>query len=233
MPAALAPGPISLLGVPIRPGDQRHAHDFVGATPQTLQGAILLTASAAEQAGQVRVDFHVQNLSGHAFPTGVSVRNAFVVVSAARAGTPLAQIAGGPTVPFWADDDVPGQQPGDYSGQPGKGFARVLEGRINGTGPVVRPVLFIDAEGVTTDTLIPSGQTDSSTLFFAFPPGAQPGDVIDVTVRLLYRRAYRATAVTKGWTLAPGGGPIEVEVAQQQLQVTLTTPVALQGFTLE
>ena len=232
MRGALAPGPISLFGTPIRPGDQRHVHDFVGATPSQLGSAITLLASAAEVAGQIRVEAQVENQSGHAFPTGISIRNALLVVSATRAGVPLAQ-SSGPTIPFWADDDIPGQQPGDYSGQPGKGFARVLEGRINGTGPVVRPVLFIDAENVFSNTLIPSGQADSSTVTFAFPPGAQAGDVIDVSVRLLYRRAFRATAVIKGWTQTPQGGPIEIQVAQQQFQVTLSTPVVLDSFRIE
>jgi hypothetical protein len=184
-------------------------------------------------AGRVRINASVQNQgAGHSFPTGVSVRNALLVVSASFQGNPLTQVSG-PTIPFWADDDVPGVQPGDYAGQPGKGFARILEGRINGVGAVVRPVLFIDAESVFSDTLIPSGQTDSSTLEFAIPAGAHTGDPIDVTVRLLYRRAFRATAVTKGWTQTPQGGPIEVEVASRQFQVLLATPVELQSFSVE
>ena len=38
-------------------------------------------------------------------------------------------------------------------------------------------------------------------------------------MRLLYRRAYRATAVTKGWDLTPGGFPVEIEMARQELAV--------------
>ena len=74
-------------------------------------------------------------------------------------GQPLAQLSG-PTVPFWGSDEVPGEQAGDLAGQPGKGFAKVLQGRINGEGPVVKPVLFIDAESVFSDTLIPSGEIE-------------------------------------------------------------------------
>lgn len=232
MPAKVTPGTLATDG-PVRPGEQRHQHDFVGATPSTLQAAVALSASAVEVGSQIQVSAHVTNQgAGHAFPTGISIRNALLLVSASFQGTPLTQTSG-PTLPFWADDDVPGPQPGDYAGQPGKGFARILEGRINGAGPVVRPVLFIDAENVFTDTLIPAGQTDTSTLTFALPPGIQPGNVIDVAVRLLYRRAFRATAVTKGWTQTPAGGPIEITVAQQNLQVAVTTPVELQSFRLE
>lgn len=231
MPAAATPGSL-VPGGPVRPADQRHDHSFVGATPTTLSSAITLAANGAEVSGQVQVNAQVTNQSGHAFPTGISVRNAFVLISASYQGTPLTQTSG-PTLPFWLDDDVPGQQPGDYAGQPGQGFAKVLQGRINGTGPVVMPVLFIDAESVFSDTLIPSGATDTTTATFALPPGAQPGWQIDVDVKLLYRRAWRAVAVTKGWTLTPQGGPVEVQIAQQQFQVALTTPVQLQSLEIE
>ncbi len=204
----------------------------MGATPTTLAGAITLSANGAEVAGQVQVNALVTNNSGHAFPTGISIRNAMVLVSASYQGTPLVQTSG-PTIPFWADDDVPGQQPGDHAGKPGQGFAKVTEGRINGTGPVVRPTLFIDAEALFSNTLIPSTSTDTTTVSFALPPGAQPGWLIDVDVKLLYRRAWRALAVTKGWTQTPQGGPIEIQVAQQQFQVTLTTPVELQELQIE
>lgn len=231
MPAATTPGSLANSG-PTRPGSQRHEHTFVGATPTTLAGAITLSTNGAEVAGQVQVNALVTNSSGHAFPTGISIRNAMVLVSASYQGTPLVQTSG-PTLPFWADDDVPGQQPGDHAGKPGKGFAKVTEGRINGTGPVVRPTLFIDAEALFSNTLIPSSTTDTTTVTFALPPGAQPGWLIDVDVKLLYRRAWRALAVTKGWTVTPQGGPVEIQIAQQQFQVTLTTPVELQELQIE
>jgi hypothetical protein len=223
MPEAATSGPI-VSGGPVRPASQRHDHAFVGATPAGLAGAIQLVASAQEiGGGLLQVVVQVTNQgAGHSFPTGISIRNALLVVTASRLGVPLVQ-ASGPRVPFWADDGVPGQQPGDYAGQPGKGYARILEGRINDAGPTLRPVLFIDAEGVYSDTLLASGQADTSTLVFALPPGTQPGDTALVTVQLLYRRAFRATAVTKGWTQTPQGGPIEIEVAREDLQVPLST----------
>jgi hypothetical protein len=233
MPAAVTPGALTNAGQPVRPGDQRHAHTFIGATPATLSGAIQLDALGSDNGGHILVQTLVTNQgAGHAFPTGISIRNAILLVAASFKGVPLTQLSG-PTVPFWADDDVPGPQPGDHAGKPGKGYARILEGRINGSGPVVRPVLFIDAESVFSSTLIPSGQSDAGAFTFALPPGAQPGDQVDVNVRLLYRRAFRATAVTKGWTVTPQGGPIEVQVAERNLQVTVSTPVELQAFRIE
>lgn len=204
-----------------RVASQLNSHEFIGSTPTTLADAISLTTSADDAEGLLRVRAEVSNHgAGHSFPTGVSIRNALLVIEASLGGQSLGQVSG-PQIPFWGSDDVPGQQDGDYAGAPGKGFAKVLEGRINGQGEVVRPVLFIDAEGVYQDTLIPSGAVDLTEVTFALPPGTLPGEVVDVQARLLYRRAFRALAVTKGWTETPQGGPVEIEVASEQLAVVV------------
>jgi hypothetical protein len=156
--------------------------------------------------------------AGHSFPTGISIRNAILLVEATLDGQPLVQVAG-PTIPFWGSDEVPGEQPGDLADRPGKGFAKVLEGRINGQGPVVRPVLFIDAEGVFSDTLIPSGAIDTTEVEFALPPDFQGQGEVAVTATLLYRRGWRALVVTKGWTTDAHGNPVEIEVARDDLTV--------------
>jgi hypothetical protein len=135
---------------------------------------------------------------------------------------PLLQI-GGPTIPFWGSDDVPGVQPGDLAGRAGRGYAKLLQGRINGTGPVVAPVLFIDAESAASDTLIPSGAIDLSQYRFAVPPGTPESATVQIDARLLYRRAWRALAVTKGWTQTPGGMPVEIQVQQQQQSAVLSS----------
>lgn len=204
-----------------RPGDQRRQHIFIGSTPEMLQNNLSLTATASEVGpGRIRVSANVANFgAGHSFPTGVAIRNALLVITATWNGNEVTQAAG-PTIPFWGSDDVPGEQPGDYAGHPGKGFAKVLEGRIDGAGPTVRPVLFIDAENVFSDTEIPSGATDNTTVEFQLPPDTAPGAVVDVEAKLLYRRAFRALQVTKGWTQSAHQGPIEIEVARRTLQVT-------------
>ncbi len=210
-------------GGPDRESAERHAHTFIGSTPATLSANIALTTAVAETTdGRVRVTSAVDNFgAGHDFPTGISLRNAILWITASVNGQPLAQ-ASGPTVPFWASDDVPGEQPGDLAGQPGKGFAKVLEGRINGQGPVVRPVLFIDAENVYSLTTIPSGTVDTTEVEFALPPGTAPGTTVDVTAVLLYRRAWRSLVMTKGWTETTHGDPIEIEVARNEESIAVT-----------
>ncbi len=213
MPEEASSGTIVNNGGVVRPAAQRHRHTFIGSTPTTLADAIKLSTMVTQSGSEIVVTANVQNQgAGHAFPTGIDIRNAMLIVRAKkRGGAPLVQ-AFGPTVPNWADDDVPGVQFGDFSGLPGKGYAKVLSGRINGVGPTVTPVPFIDAESFVLTT-IPSGTTDSSVYRFTLPPGINLSD-IDVDAKVLYRRAFRALSVTKGWTKTPSGGPIEIEVGR-------------------
>ncbi len=222
MPESTDEGTLCIFSPTDRPGNQRRQHIFIGSTPEMLQNNVSLALAAQETGpGRIRVVADVANFgAGHSFPTGVSIRNAILVVSALWNGQPVAQVAG-PVVPFWGSDDVAGDQPGDLAGLPGKGFAKILEGRIDGQGPVLRPVLFIDAEGgAFSDTLIPSGATDNTQLEFQLPPNVPPGAVVDVEARLVYRRTFRAIQIAKGWTQSAHGGPIEIEVARQALSVT-------------
>jgi len=216
MPAADKPGPISSLGgQPIRPASQRRSHTFTGSTQTTLTGAIELSLDVAQVGDELVVRADVTNAgAGHHFPTGISIRNALLVIEASVDGSTLDQSGGG-VIPFYGSASG-GMSPDDLAGQPGKGFARVLEGRINGQGPVVRPVLFIDAEGVTSDTRIPSGVTDSSEYRFDLSTLEENANA-EVSARLLYRRAWRDTQVSKGWTTTPTGNPIEVEVGSQRI----------------
>ena len=237
MPAAEAPGPISSLGgQPIRPAEQRRSHEFIGAAPDTLADAVTLDLEAWLAGGALNVEARVANVgAGHAFPTGVSIRNAVLVIEATVDGQPLSLIDG-PTIPFYgsaagsnASDDV--------AGRPGRGFARVLEGRINGTGPVVAPVLFIDAEAVQSDTRILAGEEDVSTYRFALDGVLVPE--AEVSARLLYRRAWRDLAVTKNWTETPSGEPVQTEVRSLVRTVDLSGVIgdaiavpALGGFAM-
>lgn len=110
-----------------RQGAERRQHAMIGSTPQMLQDNISLTATASDIGlGRIRVSADVRNFgAGHSFPTGIAIRNALLVLTARYNGVDLAQVAG-PTIPFWGSDDVPGNQPGDYAGHAGKGFAAMV-----------------------------------------------------------------------------------------------------------
>lgn len=219
MPAAAQPGPISTLGgQPIRAAEQRRAHDFPGATPPRLQGAIDLSIDASSDENGLLVEAVVSNTgAGHDFPTGISIRNAMLHVQASVDGQPLPLLAGD-VIPFYGSSTSTSTGD-DLAGAPGRGYARVLEGRINGTGPVVRPVLFIDAENIWSDTRIPAAASDVSEYLFD-TSGLAPSSNIEVTATVLYRRAWRDLAVTKNWTQTPSGGEVQTVVAQQSLDVS-------------
>jgi len=225
MPAAESNGPISSLGgQPQRDASQRRSHTFTGSTPTTLSESIDLSLEASQVGDELLVTAAVTNSgAGHYFPTGVSIRNALLVIEAAVDGATLAQSSGG-VIPFYGSAQG-GSSPDDLAGRPGKGFARVLEGRINGEGPIVRPVLFIDAEAITSDTRIPSGETDTSQYRFDLGSLEVDGNA-EISATLIYRRAWRDTQIAKGWTTTPTGGPVEIEVGRElvSLPVVGTPP---------
>lgn len=207
-------GPIVSIGGPIRPPEQRRNHEFTGATPETLSGAIDLDLDVGQEGGRLVVSAEVANNgAGHYFPTGISIRNGILHIEAEYDGQLLSQTAG-PVVPFYGSASEGDDPDRDLAGRPGRGFARVLEGRINGEGPTVYPVLFIDAENVREETRIPSGESDLSAYRFDLS-GVPEGVTIEVRARLLYRRAWRDLEVRKGWTQTPAGGPIEIEVQSE------------------
>lgn len=206
-------GQIAATSDVIRQPEQNRNHLIVGATQQTLSAAILLSASSQVIGNEYVVTAVVENRgAGHSFPTGFSIRNALLWIEATHNGVPLVQ-SSGPTLPGWASDEVPGTQNGDLAGRPGSGFAKILRGRINGTGPQVEPVIFIDAETVAEDSTLASGATRSVEVRFTIPGGANV-EQLRFDAQLLWRRAFRALAVTKGWTTSASGGPIEVRVSR-------------------
>jgi hypothetical protein len=215
MPAASEAGPVSSLGgQPVRAASQRRSHTLTGANATTLDAAIDLDINLSQPGHELVITAEVSNVgAGHRFPTGISIRNALLVIEAHVDGQPL-PLSAGEVIPFYGSA-ADSQSDDDLAGQPGKGFARVLAGRINGQGPMVRPVLFIDAEEVWADTTIAPGDTDISIYRFALDEWPE-GTPVEVSARLLYRRAWRDLAVTKGWTTTPTGGPIEIEVARSE-----------------
>ena len=200
MPQADRPGSIAAVGAaPQRPAEQRHDHSFPGVYSGMLGDPVDLELDVEPKGGKVEIRTRVHNrVTGHDWPTGVDVRNAVLVVEAFVNDEPLDQLSGD-RVPAWANDDEAVMQEGDFGGLAGRGYAKVLEGRINGQGEPVSPVNFIDAETLVSKTTIPAGQTDQGLFTFELPLGSVPGDELTVRARVVYRRVWRAIAVTKGW----------------------------------
>ncbi|TVP93697.1 MAG: hypothetical protein EA347_00070 [Thioalkalivibrio sp.] len=242
MPPAATAGQIASQG-PTRPASQRRDHSFPGVYSGRLGDPVELVLVIEEvAASSVQVRSELTSLVlGHRWPTGVDPRNALLVVEVTLDGEPLT-LTEGDVLPFWASAETevaPGN--GDYAGWPGRGYAKVLEGRINGEGPTVRPVPFIDAEDLYAKTTLMPGATDIGHYTFALPPDVQAGAVLEVHGRVLYRRAWRDWAVAKGWTEIEMDEPWEREVTEQTISqaiggdgVTFTvTALALSGGQVE
>ena len=223
MPVAQSPGPIAV-GVgqaPTRPAEQRHDHSFPGVYSGSFGQPVEVRLSFEAASPFVIVTSEVENLvTGHAWPTGVDERNALVWVEAYLNGNPLA-FESGDTLPAWTSDDVPGRDPGDYDGLPGRGFVKLLSGRINGEGPPLAPVPFIDAEEELAFTTIPAGATDIGQYTFRLPDTVRRGDELTFRATVIYRRTFRAIAVTKGWTELAMDEPWERQVAGRTVTYTL------------
>jgi hypothetical protein len=222
MPVSDVPGKLASVGMaPTRPGKQRHDHSFPGVYSGRLGVPVELDIVAQVSNGQLAVEVAVINRGlGHNFPTGVDVRNAFVLVEVLVGDQALLQLDGD-RLPDWVDDLVPGQQDGDFSGMAGRGFAKVLAGRIDGQGPVVQPVPFIDAEMVVAKTTIPPGGVDLGQYVFELPPDVASDTMAEVRARVIYRRAWRSIAVTKNWVVNSDGEPWERLVTERTLSVAL------------
>jgi len=164
-----------------------HDHTMTGpSTSQTLMwSAVKLNSTATRDGEQVRVNIEVINdNTGHAVPTDAPMRSVMLVVEANDAnGKPLTRLDG-PILPAWT---------GNYSGQSGKGFARILRDDWTGESPTAA---FWRKTTVIEDTRLFPFKPDQSNYSFALPSGATG----TVKVKLVYRRAFQVLAQQKGWT---------------------------------
>jgi hypothetical protein len=97
-------------------------------------------------------------------------------------GNPL-PLSGGPTLPEWT---------GDYAGQAGQAYAKILEDEWTGEIPTAaywRGIRLVE------DTRLAAYQTDNSQYVFDTPSG---GDG-QVRVQLWFRRAFQQLMEWKGW----------------------------------
>jgi hypothetical protein len=164
---------------------QLHTHNMPGASDEDLlQNSATMTATAVITDGQVIVDVAVTNdKTGHHLPTGTPMREVLLVVEVWDAeGEPLDMLDGS-VLPEWA---------GEYTGDAGKIFEKLLEDEWTGespTGAFWRPVKIV------SDTRLPAMATDESQYSF----DAAEVDAASIDVRLIFRRTFQELAEQKGW----------------------------------
>jgi hypothetical protein len=144
-----------------------------------------MTTTARLEGDRVRVEVSITNdKTGHHVPTDSPLRHLILIVQATDAMSNVLTLQDGPQLPDWT---------GNYAGQPGQGFAQILEDEWTGespTGAFWRPIR------VKSDNRLSAMATDTSSYTFT-APGSGP---ITIEARLIFRRAYQQLMAWKGWT---------------------------------
>ncbi len=162
-----------------------HNHTMPGASDEEfLQNAVTMTTTAELKGGQVVVDVAITNdKTGHHVPTDIPLRHLILVVTATGPDGKLLARSEGPLLPEWT---------GDYAGQPGKAYAKILRDEWTGEVPTAaywRPVTIVE------DNRLAAFETDASRYTFKAPASG----AAKVEARLLFRRAFQKLAEEKGW----------------------------------
>jgi hypothetical protein len=162
-----------------------HDHRMPGAADeQLLQNSVTMNSQAWRSANNLEVLVRITNdQAGHHIPTDAPIREMILVVEAVdAAGKPLA-LKQGPVLPDYS---------GNYAGQPGKSFAKILKDEWTGETPTAaywRPVTIVE------DTRLAAMATDATRYTFAMASG----EAAQVRVKLVFRRAFEQLAKQKGW----------------------------------
>jgi hypothetical protein len=169
----------------LRPRHPIHDHTMPGAKDEALlQNSVTMNTSARLDGGEVEVEVGITNdKTGHHVPTGVPLRHMILAVRATDADGNLLKLRGGPVLPDWT---------GDYAGQPGRYYAKILEDEWTGespTGAYWRDIRLVE------DTRLAAFETDVSQYTFVAPTSGP----VTVEARLIFRRAFQQLMVWKGW----------------------------------
>ncbi|MCP4534452.1 MAG: hypothetical protein GY831_24935, partial [Delftia sp.] len=151
--------------------------------------------------------------AGHHVPTDSPLRNLILLVQARDEQGRMLDYVGRQVVPDWGGVGDPAQ--GNYAGQPGKGFAKVLQDADgNAPAPQWRSTEII------YDNRIAALATDVSHYAFAAPAGGQA----EVQATLIFRRAFKAWAEQKGWDTP------DIVMAQDSRRAVVINQPALVGL---
>ena len=168
------------------------SHLMPGAKDQSLlEGAAGLAIDAHQSGALIHVTVTVSNdKAGHHIPTDHPSRNMLLIVSATDSGNQELVSLNGPVVPSWGGV---GPAPEDYSGRPGRGFAKILEQLWTEVAPTAA---YWSPTILREDTRIPALGKDVSEYDFLAPA---TGGAVRVSAKLVFRRAFRQLSSWKQW----------------------------------
>jgi hypothetical protein len=162
-----------------------HNHTMPGVTDEKLlQNSVTMKSTARRAGDQIKVEVSITNDNvGHDIPTDSPIRSLILVVEALDENGNVLSLTEGPINPAYS---------GNFGGQPGKTFAKILKDEWTGetpTGAYWRPVSIVE------DTRLAALATDVTRYSFATPTKG----AATIKVRLLFRRAFQLLAEQKGW----------------------------------
>ena len=185
--------------LPEKGGARRRAgcilsHRMPGADDvELLQDTASLNMRAQRVGERIKVEVLVTNeKAGHHIPTDHPARNILLVVSAIDARGQELECLSNQLIPDWGGK---GDAPDDYAGQPGKGYAKILEElwtEISPTAAYWRQIILRE------DTRIPALATDVTHYEFRAPEDSGP---ITIEAKLIFRRAFKELARQKKWDM--------------------------------
>jgi hypothetical protein len=121
--------------------------------------------------------------TGHHIPTDSPMRQMILVVQAQDAAGNLLALRSGPVLPDYT---------GNFSGQPGKSYAKILRDEWTGETPTAS---YWRVVTIAEDTRLAALATDTTKYTFDLPAGS----TAQVKVQLYFRRAFQELAKQKGW----------------------------------
>jgi hypothetical protein len=169
------------------------SHSQPGSRDTTiLKNSVTLTLSATLEGDFIKVKVVIFNdKTGHHVPSDSPSRNMILLVEAKDDLNNNLEFISGEKVPFWGGKG--GVAQGNYSGLPGKGFAKILQDFVgNMPSPHWRPTYIV------SDNRIKAMGSDTSVYIFRKPVNYSK---IRITSKLIYRRFYKEWMDEKGFEI--------------------------------
>lgn len=160
--------------------------------PKILANALTMNTTVDQSSDSIEVMVTLFNdQTGHHVPTDRPSRNMVLLIDAYTEDGDELEFLTGERIPSWGGIGDVGA--GNYSGLPGKGFAKILED-FEGNAPVPswRP------SRILSDNRIAAFDTDTSFYYFKAPVSSSK---VVITSRLLYRRFFKETMIEKGFDI--------------------------------
>jgi len=170
------------------------SHLMPGASDEALlQNALTMEVNAFLEDDHIIVEVTLLNdKTGHHIPTDSPLRHLLLLVGAQGPDGKSLTLVEGSTLPDWAGEGDP--ESGYFAGMPGKAYAKVLKKlwtEISPTGAYWNPT------SIVSDNRLAAFERDTTQYRFEAPSSG----VVDIDVRLFFRRAYIDLMDQKGWDI--------------------------------